>query len=108
MASKPPSLGPTPTETSSLLLETPSTALLNRVKQELGLESNLTNINSTNAPSLVNTPREPRTHKAIDGTLYIEILVKKDKSKSRTGWFWQHGTEFEIQNRLKIGKNPRV
>ena len=87
MALTPPSLGPTPTETSSLLLETPSTALLNRVKQELGLKSNLININLINAPTLVNTPREPQTHKAIDSTLYIKILVKKDKSKSRIGWY---------------------
>jgi hAT family C-terminal dimerisation region len=108
MVLTPPSLGPTPTEVSSLVSETPSTALLNRVEQDLGLKSNPIDIDSIDAPTLVDTPYEPRTHKALDGTLYIEILVKKDKGKSRTGWYWQHGTEFEIQNRPRAGKNPRV
>ena len=87
MVLTPPSLGPTPTEVSSLVSETPSTALLNRVEQDLGLKSNPIDIDSIDAPTLVDTPHEPRTHKALDGTLYIEILVKKDKGKSRTGWY---------------------
>ena len=108
MASLPPSLGSVSRVVSSMLSEALSTALLNRVKQDLNLEVNTININSINAPIIKPTRREPRTHKTLDSTVYIKILVKKEKGKGRTGWYWQHGTEFEVQNRLKEGKNPRV
>jgi hypothetical protein len=108
MASLPPSLGSVPRVVSSMLLEVLSTALLNRVEQDLNLEVDTINIDSIDAPIIEPTRREPRTYKALDGTVYIEILVKKEKGKGYTGWYWQHGTEFEVQNRLKEGKNPRV
>jgi hypothetical protein len=91
-----------------MLPEAPSTALLNRVEQDLNLEVDAIDIDLIDAPTIEPTRREPRTHKALDGTVYIEILVKKEKGKGRTGWYWQHGTEFEVQNRPKEGKNPRV
>jgi hypothetical protein len=108
MASPPLSPGPTPSEASSMLSDAPSKALLNRVEQELQLNSDLNDVDSGEAPSLEQTPREPRTYKSIDGTLYVEILIKKDKGKIRTGWYWQHGTEFEAQKKQSNGKNPRV
>jgi hypothetical protein len=108
MASPPLSPGRTPSEASSMLSDIPSKALLNRVEQELRLDSDLNDVDSDEAPSLEQTPREPRTYKSIDGTLYVEILIKKDKGKIRTGWYWQHGTEFEVQKKQSNGKNPRV
>jgi len=83
----------------SALSEAPSTAVLDRVEAELSFAQDVVDIDESNligTPTLKETPREPRTHKAIDGTLYIEILVKKDKGKTRTGWYWKHGTEFEV------------
>jgi hypothetical protein len=66
-----------------MLSDIPSKALLNRVEQELRLDSDLNDVDSDEAPSLEQTPREPRTYKSIDGTLYVEILIKKDKGKIR-------------------------
>jgi hypothetical protein len=109
MASIPPSSGPTSTAISSLLSEAPSTALLNRVEQELGLENNPIDIDSIAPPTLEEPSHEPRTHKALDGTHYIELLVKRNKGKSRTAWYWKHGAEFEAQNKTGTdGKHPRV
>jgi hypothetical protein len=52
-------------------------------------------------------PREPRRHRAINGTLYIELMIKKEKGKQRSAWYWDHGSEYEIQNPPK-GTNPWV
>jgi hypothetical protein len=92
-------------QVDSALSEPPSTALLNRVEQELGLDEEVIDIDSVLAPTVPDEPRGPRVHKDIDGTVYIEILVKKDKGKSRTGWYWAYGTEFEIQDKPQ---SPRV
>ena len=85
MASLQPSPGSVPTVISSTLPEAPSTALLNRVKQDLNLEVDAIDIDLINAPIIEPTRREPRTYKALDSTVYIEILVKKEKGKGRTG-----------------------
>jgi hypothetical protein len=97
-------------EVDSTLSEPPATAVLNRIEQEIGLSRDFLDIDEidlTSTPTLEETPREPRQHKATNGTLYIEVLVKKDKGKSRSAWYWQHGAEFEIQN-PKEGTIPRV
>jgi hypothetical protein len=32
-------------------------------------------------------PREPRRHRAINGTLYIKLIIKKEKGKQRLAWY---------------------
>jgi len=98
----------TPTEASSVLSEVASTALLNRVEQDLGLTPNVIDINLINLETVDTKPRKARTHKDLDGTHYIELTVKKDKGKIRSAWYWDHGAEYEIQNSKKEGKKPRV
>lgn len=75
---------------------------------DLGYQATPIDVDSNLALSDTPTPvlRQPkrRKHKNID---FVEVLVKGEGKNARTGWYWQHGTEFERQKADSNDKYPR-
>jgi hypothetical protein len=76
---------------------------------ELTISDDFEDIDSISLDATIaTTPRQPRHHRDLDGTQYIELISKKDKGKIHSAWCWGHGTEFEIQNRGKREETTRL
>jgi hypothetical protein len=68
----------------SALSEAPSTAILTRVEAEIAQQQKVVDIDEIDLTTVATPeepPREPRRHRAINGTLYIELIIKKEKGK---------------------------
>jgi hAT family C-terminal dimerisation region len=86
---------PIPSEGSSTPSSAPATALLESVEQELGLQPPA---RESEAPIITEVPKAARQFQQ-SGTSYIELLVQDTRRKPRSAWYWQHGSEFEAQNK---------
>jgi hypothetical protein len=105
MASTTSSIAPSALGASSTRSYAPATALLDRVEEDLGFDARI----DSEASSTIEQPvKLPHRHTALNGTIFIEILIKEHVRKQRTAWYWQHGAEYEVQNKPKVkGKNLR-
>jgi hypothetical protein len=70
----------------SALLEAPSTVILTCVEAEIAQQQKVVDMDEIDLITVTipeDLPCEPRRHCAINGTLYIKLIIKKEKGKQR-------------------------
>jgi hypothetical protein len=78
------SIAPSALGASSTRPYAPATALLDRVEEDLGFDTRI----DSKAFSTIKQPiKLPRRYTALNGTIFIKILIKEHVRKQRTAWY---------------------